>query len=182
MNVVTSSRTPDWSPFSLAAPGERAEPIRGIITHEGIADRLRTAAFAELQAREAFRWAAHALDDAPPSLKLAWLGLAAAEDLHLGWLLKRMKELNIDVAARKVSDYLWLSLRSSQTAREFALFMASAEDRGRQAGERFHQAMISMDPISAELFGKIAAEEVEHIRLAQRYFPGEKVLPPPHAR
>ena len=39
--------------------------------------------------------------------------------------------------------------------------MASAEDRGRRAGERFFEMMKDTDPISAEIFRKIAEEEVE---------------------
>jgi hypothetical protein len=61
-------------------------------------------------------------------------------------------------------------LRSCKTAREFALYMASSEDRGRKAGERFHQQMMARDPISAKIFGKIAEEEVEHIALASQFF------------
>lgn len=145
----------------------------------GVGDRLRAAAFAEIQAREAFNWAASHFEDAPASLKTAWRGLALAEDKHLGWLLKRLAELGLEIGERAVSDQLWVSLRSCQTAREFALYMASAEERGRRAGERFHQALVGKDPITAEIFRKIAEEEVEHILLAQKYFPADKPSPPP---
>lgn len=140
---------------------------------EGVGDRLRAAAFAEIQAREAFLWGASHFEDAPASLKTAWRGLALAEDRHLGWLLKRMQELGIGVTDRRVSDQLWVSLVSSQNAKEFAYYMASAEERGRRAGERFHQELLKKDPVTAEIFGKIAEEEVEHIALAEKYFPRE---------
>lgn len=161
----------DWHPFVLSSPGERGDPPRSIDTSDGVGDRLRTAAFAELQAREAFRWAADTFQDTPEDLRRAWRTLSAAEDRHLGWLLARMEALGVDVAARKVSDFLWQSLQSCKTGRDFAVFIATAEERGRVAGVRFHQAMMARDPLSAEIFGRIADEEVAHVALAQRFYP-----------
>lgn len=164
----------DWAPFDVVncAAGERGEAPRSIDTFDGVGDRLRAAAFAEIQARDAFLWASDHYEDAPAQLRETWKKLAAAEERHLHWLLQRMSELGIDVRARKVSDGLWHSLVSCKSARDFAKFMASAEERGRRAGERFHQAMISRDPDTARIFGKIAEEEVAHIELAHRFFPG----------
>jgi uncharacterized ferritin-like protein (DUF455 family) len=161
---------PDWSPFALAPAGERGLPPRSIDTPEGIGDRLRAAAFAELQALHAFRWAADAFVDAPAPLRQAWRGLALAEERHLHWLLRRMRELGIDPAGRPVAENLWIALTSCKTAKDFAFYMATAEDRGRQAGERFHRQMMAKDPVSAEIFGKIAEEEVAHIKLAAQWF------------
>lgn len=161
----------DWGTFQLAPQGKHAPGPRSIHTPEGIGDRLRAAAFAEIQARDAFLWAAESLDDAPDSLKTAWKGLALAEEKHLNWLLKRLKDLGFEANERPVSDRLWHSLTSCKTAKEFALYMASAEERGQQAGERFYREMKEIDAISAEIFRKVAEEEVEHIQLARRYFP-----------
>jgi uncharacterized ferritin-like protein (DUF455 family) len=136
-----------------------------------VGDRLRAAAFAEIQAREAFVWGARVFTEAPEGLRLAWREFAAIEDRHLGWLLRRMQELGISVEERSVSDQLWRSLISCQNARDFAFFMASAEERGRRAGERFREALAKRDPITAEIFGKIAEEEVEHIAAAFRFYP-----------
>ncbi len=166
--------------FQLAAPGAHGDAPRGVQSREGIGDRLRSAAFAEIQARDAFLWAAETFVDAPLALRTAWKGLALAEDRHLQWLLNRMKELGIGIADRKVSDQLWVSLTSCQTASEFAHYMASAEERGRKAGVRFQEAMAQVDPTTAEIFGKIAEEEVEHIALAYRYYPREERLPETH--
>ena len=160
----------DWSPFVVVARGAHAPAPRGISTREGVCDRLRAAAFAEIQAREAFLWAADFLKDASPSLAQAWRTLAREEDKHLNWLLKRLSELGQKPEDRGVSDQLWVSLTSCQTAQEFALYMATAEDRGRKAGERFSEQLKSQDPVSAQIFGQIAAEEIEHIRLAERHF------------
>ena len=170
----------DWSPFDVASPGQHGPAPRAVTSLPGIGDRLRAAAFAEIQAREAFLWAADRFVDAPDSLKTAWRGLAMAEDRHLSWLLKRLQELNLSVTERKVSDMLWDSLTSCQSARDFAKYMASAEERGRKAGERFHQAMLPVDPITAEIFRKIAEEEVAHIQLAGIYFP-EAETESPHS-
>jgi uncharacterized ferritin-like protein (DUF455 family) len=166
---VTAS--PDWSPFVVVEPDQRPEPPRAIQTPGGVEDRLRTAAFAELQAREAFRWGAARYSDAPPGLADAWRGLAVAEQRHLDWLLARLAALGHSPSAKPVSDRLWRSLTSCDTARSFAVFMAEAEERGRQAGVRFCEQLARVDPESAQVFGKIANEEVAHIALAKKYFP-----------
>lgn len=163
----------NWEPFWVgeSEKGERGEAPRSIETLDGVGDRLRAAAFAEIQARDAFQWAAETFQDAPEDLRAAWRRLATAEDKHLQWLLNRLTELGIDVRARKVSDHLWRSLVSCKTARDFAIFMASAEERGRRAGERFYQTLLARDPMTARIFGQIAEEEISHIELARRFFP-----------
>lgn len=163
--------TDRWHPFRIAPDGERGDPPRAITTLQGIGDRMRAAAFAEVQARDAFLWGAEKFTDAPESLRRAWTALAAAEQRHLDWLLRRMEELGIDLRERQVSDQLWRTLTSCTSAETFAVYMATAEDRGRRAGERFHQALAERDPVSAEIFRKIAEEEVAHIALASKYFP-----------
>jgi uncharacterized ferritin-like protein (DUF455 family) len=168
---MIESMARDWSPFAVLEPGQRPEAPRALTTPEGVADRLRTAAFAELQAREAFRWGAACYKDAPKGLPEAWLGLAVAEQRHLDWLLGRMAALGLSPSAKPVSDRLWRSLTACPTAREFAVFMAEAEERGRQAGVRFCQQLAKQDPESAAIFGRIADEEVAHIALAKRFFP-----------
>jgi uncharacterized ferritin-like protein (DUF455 family) len=160
-----------WDPFHVSPKGEKADLPRSLDTFEGVGDRLRSAAFAEIQAREAFLWGAQNFPEASEDLKGAWRMLAKSEQRHLEWLLQRMIELKVDIRERRVSDQLWYSLISCTTAKEFALFMASAEERGRVAGVRFHQALLKKDPVTAEIFGKIAEEEVSHIALAQKYFP-----------
>lgn len=160
----------NWEPFLLTTSGAHPDAPRSISTPEGVGDRLRAAAFAELQAREAFVWAADRFEDAPEELRSAWRTLAAAEQKHMDWLLNRMTELGIDLRERKVSDYLWISLISCNSAREFAIFMANAEDRGRVAGERFYESLKDRDSVTAEIFRKIAVEEIEHIALATRFF------------
>lgn len=165
--------TPDWAPFLVLPREERTKTPRSIATRDGIGDRLRAAAFAEIQAYYAFLWGAARFTDAPELLRVNWRGLAFAEERHLGWLLKRADELGIDLRERGVSDWLWVSLTNCTTAREFAVFMASAEERGRRAGVRFHEELAKIDPVTAEIFGKIAEEEIEHIRLAEKFFPEE---------
>lgn len=163
----------NWEPFDVVAKGCKADLPRSLDTFEGIGDRLRSAAFAELQAREAFLWASTHFEDASESLKIAWVDLSQAENRHLHWLLKRLDELGIPVKSRRVSDQLWDSLQSCKTAREFATYMASAEERGRRAGLRFHEGLSKIDPITAEIFRKIAEEEISHIELVHRFFPAQ---------
>lgn len=163
----------DWTPFKLAAPGEHADAPRALTTKDGIGDRLRAAAFAEVQARDGFLWAADHFEDASEDLRRAWRNLAKAEQRHLDWLLNRMSELGFEISERRVSDRLWASFMDCKSACEFARFMANAEERGRRAGERFHDALKEIDPISAQIFGKIAEEEIAHIALAEQFFPRE---------
>lgn len=146
--------------------------MRSPATREGVADRLRVAAFAELQAREAFRWACAALPDAPEGLRARWAGLAEEEDRHLGWLLGRLAALGAPPGARRVSARLWDSLNAARSAEEFEILIAKAEERGRQAGERFRTLLAPVDPESAAVFGRIADEEVSHVALARLHFPG----------
>lgn len=155
----------DWSPFRPCPDDERPPASRGLETAEGLGDRLRTAAFAERQAREAFFWAAERYADAPPALREGWRRLGAEEDKHLGWLLARMAQLGVDPAARPVSDGLYRSLTRCAGWREFAELMARAEDRGRTAERHFERVLARRDPETARIFSAIAAEEDAHIAL-----------------
>lgn len=175
--------TPNWTPFSVCATGEKPHAPRSMASILGIIDRLRTAAFAEIQAREAFTWAAgHFRASAPEGLCEEWIFLAREENKHLGWLLDRLEELGSTLGesanSRKVSDHLWHSFQRCQTAQEFAQFMCNAEKRGQVAGEKFFTALEKIDEKTALIFKKIAEEEATHVALVERYFP---VLPNPPA-
>lgn len=158
----------NWSPFVVCEPNEYAPAPRGLRTPEGLGDRLRIAAFAEMQAREAFRWAAETLLDAAPDLRATWKRFSADEDRHLQLLMGRMAALDVRVDARPVSDRLWQSLRACRTPRDFMAYMKTAEERGRAAEESFQRSLASVDPVTAAIFGTIAADEVEHVAFAAR--------------
>lgn len=160
-----------WRPFQLCPPDERPPAPRAIDTREGVGDRLRTAAFAELQAREAFAWAARRYEDAPEGLRRTWEGLAASEHKHLLMILERMRVLGVAVDERPVSDALWRSLTSCPDAPSFARWMRRAEERGKTAEERFAERLASADPQTAAMFALVAREEAAHIAVADRYFP-----------
>lgn len=158
----------DWSPFTICAPGEKAPYPRALSTKEGLGDRLRFVAFAEKQAVHAFASAAMIYETAPKEVRELWLELSREEEKHLRLLLNRMDELGVSAAEKPQSLALWQSFDRCTDARQFADFMANAEDRGRQGGEKFHETLLKIDPRSAEIFGRIAKEEVEHIKLASR--------------
>jgi uncharacterized ferritin-like protein (DUF455 family) len=158
----------NWAPFAVCDPDAFAPAPRGINTSEGLGDRLRVAAFAELQAREAFRWAADTLLDASPALRSSWRRIADDEHRHLQMLLGRMLELGVKPEARPVSDRLWRSLRACKSTKEFTPFMRAAEERGRAAEESFRRQLADRDPVTSAIFGKIADDEAEHIALAAR--------------
>ncbi|MBI3542164.1 MAG: ferritin-like domain-containing protein [Deltaproteobacteria bacterium] len=168
--MATAWATPSWEPFAVEN-GVLLAP-RSIVSKEGIGDRLRTAAFAEVQAEAAFLMAAERFaGSAPKELCEAWRALALEERKHRDWLVARMRELAVDPAGRPVSDVLWNSLVRCTTARDFCLYIAGAEERGRKAGERFRERMAEVDPVTADIFGRIATEEVAHIALARRFAP-----------
>ena len=156
----------NWDPFLVCDPDEYAPAPRGVNTAEGLGDRMRIAAFAELQAREAFRWAADTLLDATDEQRLGWRRIAADEDRHLKMLLGRMAELGIRPEERAVSDRLWRSLRACRTTQEFSAYMKTAEERGRAAEESFRTQFAQRDPVTSAIFGKIADDEAEHIAFA----------------
>lgn len=158
----------DWRPFVVCPPGVRPPAPRGLATPGGLGDRLRVAAFAELQAREAFRWAAASLPDASEERRAAWGRIAEEEDLHLRMILERMAALGVRPDERPVSDALWRSLSRCRTAAEFSAYMRTAEERGRAAEESFRRKLADSDPATAAMFGKIADDEAEHLAAADR--------------
>ena len=163
-----SSAPIDWSPFSICKEGEKSPYLRSIQTFEGLGDRLRFVAFAEKQAANAFRLASEIYPDANDEVRSLWIRLAEEEEKHLQLLLDRMKEIGVSPSDRPQSLDLWKSFDRCNTATEFAKFMASAEDWGMNSGEKFHRTLLGIDPVTAQLFGRIAAEEKLHIELARK--------------
>lgn len=155
-----------WSPYAL---GNVPKP-RSLSTLEGLGDRLRFVAFAEKQAARAFSEAALRFTDAPAGLADAWRWVSQEEAKHEAWLLERLCELGLSVASVPVALDLYLSFERCHSAREFSLYMSSAEERGRVAGERFGQTLKARDPRTAEIFAQIAREESEHVALVSRFF------------
>lgn len=160
----------NWEPFIVSPPDAKLPPMRPMATVEGLGDRLRTAAFAEFQAFEAFSWAASHYTQAAAELRQVWRRLAQDERRHRDMILARMEELGVGAADKPVSDRLWLALKSCASSAEFSFFMARSEERGRTAELRFHELLSKTDPITAELFRRIAADEAEHIALASNQF------------
>ncbi len=159
----------DWSPFVVCPPEEEAPRPRGFSTSEGLGDRLRVAAFAEKQAEAAFYRAADRFTDAPAGLRDAWRRIGAEEGVHLGMIIERMAQLGVAVDGRPVSDRLWRSLEACASAPEFIAKMRAAEERGKTAEESFRRSLAQRDPATAELFGKIADDEAEHLRVADGF-------------
>lgn len=156
---------PNWAPFRVVPQKAYADAPRSIQSPEGRGDRMRAAAFAELQAMFAFAWAAeHFKNEATQELTVFWKTLAVEEEKHLKWILARMQELEIQIDERGVTDLLWTTLMKCKTAKEFGMTIADAEERGRKAAVRFGESLVSSDPQTAEIFKRIATEEIEHIR------------------
>ena len=156
----------DWSPFSICKAGEKPPYPRALGTKEGLGDRLRFVAFAEKQATHAFNLAADIYNVSEPVRKI-WRTIAVEEEKHQAWLLRRMEELEVAPKERPQSLALWNSFDRCDEPQKFAEFMASAEERGRVAGEQFYETLLKIDLKTAQIFQQIALEEQEHIRLAQ---------------
>lgn len=155
-----------WSPYQIGTPPK----LRSLHTPEGLGDRLRLVAFAERQAFHAFNDAIRRFHDAPEGLKEAWKWVSLEEAKHESWLLKRLEVLGQDISAMPVSLGLYHSLVKCETAKEFAYYISDAEDRGRIGAEKFAQTLAQRDPVTAEIFKKIAEEERAHIDLVNRFF------------
>lgn len=168
MPEVLQVAPPDWRPFAVCDPDEYAPEARGIGTPAGLGDRLRTAAFAERQATEAFLWAAETFAGASPELRDAWRRIGREEELHMNLILGRMGELGVAVAERPVSDRLWRRLVQSRDAAEFSVRMREAEARGQAAELSFQRSLEKRDPKTAAIFERIAKDEAEHLALADR--------------
>ena len=155
-----------WSPYTIGTPLK----MRPLHTPEGLGDRLRLVAFAERQAFHAFNHAITKFHDAPTGLIDAWKQVALEEAKHESWLVKRLSEIGEDISAVPVSLNLYHSLIKCETARDFALYISDAEERGRVGAEKFAETLAVRDPVTAEIFHNIAVEEVEHIALVNRFF------------
>lgn len=160
----------NWDPFLIAESYKQAPRPRSLDVPGGLEDRMRSAAFAELQAIRAFRWAAEKFDDAPEALKQAWLEIADDEARHYQMIVRRMDELGLDIASRPVSLRLWESLQKCRSAEEFCVYIASAEERGRQAGIRLVEAIAETDPVTAKIFQQIVDEEIRHVEIARDFY------------
>ena len=159
----------DWSPFSVAPDGARGAKTRSLSTPEGLGDRIRSAAFAELQAIYAFEWASAKFTEVPHWLSAGWERVIIEEKNHLGWLMSRMDTLGVDPRARAVSIRLWNTLKRSTSAGEFCFWITEAEEWGRKAAHAIAPQILDRDPETAAIFEKIALEERFHVALGRRY-------------
>jgi len=164
-----------YAPFSLT--DGRPDAIRALSSPEGVADRLRVVAMAELQARDLFLYGAERFaGDAPESWLSAWKAFALVEDRHAQMLLDRMAELGVVPGERTVSDKLSRLCRLADDHVTFLFLLSSAEERGMEAGQVLSGHLRPIDELSAAVFARIAAEEVEHVehaRHALAAFPAE---------
>ena len=160
----------DWGGFVLCPGGQRPPRPRGLNTRGGVGDRLRTAAFAEWQAITAFRWAAEHFTDVPEALRADWRAQVADEERHHAMIIAAMERLGVDLAERPVSDRLWRTLNACPTGKDFCLQIALEEERGRQGALRLVEFLDAADPETAAVFRTIAADEVAHVGLAEKYF------------
>lgn len=157
-------------PFLIVAGDEKPPRPRPLGTPGGLADRMRTAAFAERQAVHAFTWATGFFQDVPEALREQWLLLIPEEEKHFRLIMERMGELGFDPAERPVTTRLWDSLKSCTSGEIFCCRMAGAEERGRLAGVQLSEYLAERDPRTAAVFSEIAQDELAHVKLAETFF------------
>lgn len=155
-----------WKPFRVA---ERADRMRSIGIPEGVGDRIRAVAFAELQARDGFLWGLDRFPEALPELRAYWREFAAMEELHAQLLLDRAAELNVDLSERAVSDTLMRMFVRSDSADLFLYQISTAEERGMEVGTAMIRPIREVDPVSAAVFQRIVDDEVGHVSTARRF-------------
>lgn len=155
-----------YQPFRISAG--KPDAIRALQAPGGVGDRLRVVAFAELQARDLFRYGSEMFQrEAPEAWRAGWLRFAEVEDLHAQLLLTRMSELGLEPGERTVSDKLTRLCRAASDPVTFLFLLASAEERGMESGNILGHQMQAVDPESAAIFARIAREEVEHVDAAR---------------
>ncbi len=158
-----------WAPFRLGKP----DYVRPMGAREGVSDRLRLVAFAELQARDMFLWGAERYaSEAPEALIAQWRAFATVENRHAQMLLDRMAELSVEPGERIVSDKLSRLCLKSNDPSIFLFLLSSAEERGMEAGFVLGEQMFPYDEVSARIFKQIAEEEVEHVEAANTAMAG----------
>ena len=155
-----------WKPFRVEP---RAERMRALVNPEGVGDRLRAVAFAEIQARDGFLWGIKMFPDAPAEWRASWVAFAKMEEEHAQLLLDRAAALGVDLGARAVSDTLMRMFLRSTTAELFLYQIATAEERGMDIGLSMLEPMRAVDPASAAIFARIAHEEIDHVSTAKRF-------------
>ena len=85
MKTFVPTDSLDWSPYKTGVPGK----IRPMNTPEGLADRIRVAAFAERQAYYAFTQAVEIFGaEVPACLVSAWQQIAQEESISVLYLKK----------------------------------------------------------------------------------------------
>jgi uncharacterized ferritin-like protein (DUF455 family) len=159
-----------WKPFVVVTDAQsKGGKMNDLDTSQGVLDRLCFVAFAEKQAENGYLWAVERFD-VDQKIKNAWKKIALDEKRHGRLLLERLFDLGGRVEDTPQNLRLWQSFQKCKTPLEFAYFMATAENRGKQAGEQFYEKLQNIDPVSAQLFQQIAFEEQEHIQINEEYF------------
>lgn len=154
-----------WEPFVLAPPDEKAPFPKPMSHREGLGDRLRIAAFAELQAVRAFGWATENFADVSPKVIEGWQLQIPEEKFHFRLIMERMAHLGVHAHQKPVSASLSESLYACQTGREFAVKIATAEHKGRLAALKMAAYLENRDPVTAQVFLRIAHDELAHVQL-----------------
>ena len=152
-----------WKPFSVSNKPDR---LRSINTIEGVIDRLRLVSFAEIQAREAFLWAAKTFFETPTEWREQWKKIAADENRHSQLLMDRLFELGGKIEDRLVSTFIYTQCIKAMDPILFTFIISSSEERGMENGLLMSTQMAQVDQKSAEIFALIAEEEKTHIQIS----------------
>jgi uncharacterized ferritin-like protein (DUF455 family) len=159
-----------WEPFVLSSPEQKLPFPQPMSHRDGLGDRLRIAAFAELQAVRAFGWASEHFKDVPISLIEGWERQIPEEKLHFRLIMERMSNLGVRPEKKPVSAKLSETLFTCETGEKFAIEIATAEHKGRLAALKMADYLQDRDPVTTRVFLRIARDEMSHVQLVMDHF------------
>jgi uncharacterized ferritin-like protein (DUF455 family) len=158
--------------------GQRQLPPRRYGTPEGRVAILHSVAHIEANAVDlaldaVHRFGAPDLADLPEDYVDDWVGVAADEVRHFGWLTTRLADHGAAYGDLPAHEGLWSMARSTahDLVERMALVPRFLEARGLDAGPPMADALEAAgDGASAAIIRRITAEEHPHVELGDRWF------------
>ena len=150
-------RTP--GAVALAKPERRAQVVHTFLHHE-------------LQAAELMCWAVLAFPETPRSFRRGLLAIATDEVRHMNLYREHLEFLGARFGDFPVRDWFWDRVPASLTPAHFVAVMGMGFEGGNlDHAKRFAQRFRDVgDHVLAEIQETICAEEVSHVRFAERWF------------
>ena len=149
-------RTP--SAMALRSPGHRSRLFHTFLHHE-------------LQAAELMAWALLAFPDAPRAFRLGLVRVCRDEIRHMAMYQDHLRSLGSAFGEHPVRDWFWLRVPTAASPAHFAAVMGVGFEGANLDHTARFAAMLRAagDEEGAVLQDTVRAEEVPHVRFAQRW-------------